>query len=109
MTIEHGLFALACSLIGSAILYAWKGGSLTRGLEKALEHQGELLKELREKVHALDEIPTLKVQIGTLERHMSQFPRMLAELEAVKAAQKFSGERARLLMRQSRPDNGDDS
>jgi len=114
ITIEHGMVALAVGLIGSALINAWRAGSMTATFTEAIKELRKQYDRLDERAEALDRIPGIERKLedldgavsdlsGTVNRSIRpEMARQGAEIKAV--AERVSSIRAMRTPFRSRPD-----
>lgn len=82
------------------LIYAWRGGSgsttLAEGLKAVTTQNDRLEKQqarLDERLHALDAIPAMRVDLEFLKKNHSKFPELQGDVRALQAEVKNLNER----------------
>ncbi len=105
LNITTALVGILISLIGALVAVTWRSSALATRLLDTVKRLEDRDKEQDARLHILDDIPAMRVDIEHLKRNHSLIPKLAGEVEVLKAAAQFSKEmRGVMLKRISRPD-----
>lgn len=108
MSGEHiALLTLAATLLGTLVVSTWRFSSLASKLLVAVEQLQRKDTELEGRLKALDEIPSMRVEIGHLVKNHSLIPALQSRVSVLETQAKHSKEWRREILR-SRPDTDED-
>lgn len=101
MSSEHiALIGLAITLLGTVVAAGITTGKLLSVVSSLQEKE----KQQDERLKLLDLIPEIRSELSHVSKNHSLIPKLMGDIEVLKAQQQHSREMRGVLLRQSRPD-----
>lgn len=108
LSITTALVGVLITLVGALVGITWRSASLATKLLATIQQLEKRDEELAGKLVALDKIPGIEQRLIYAEKNNSLLPRIVADIDVLKAKAEFSREMRQATLRRSRPEIDDD-